>query len=227
MMQIMKGNNMKKQVRSSVFETNSSSTHAISVQTYPNIIYPKLSGMSKKEIKEHNNLPEVIRGEICKYVDFDTLPKTVEFKAKEFGWEPCSYDDYESKAAYLFAAMLNLLSYEDFDDYIKRITRWLNEEGISVIFPEYEKYDVKQLKKGSWYCYNYIPKLVNNVNCGVDDCYDLEELLAYVLFSKNHFYNYLFGDGVINTGNDNDDCDITISNNYWYNRCHKIFYKGC
>ena len=64
---------MKQLIRHSVFETNSSSCHSISV----------VKGM------ELNNLP---------YVDTNG---NIEIGSQEFGWEIDSYNDFYSKAAYL------------------------------------------------------------------------------------------------------------------------------
>lgn len=65
-----------KQIRKNLFETNSSSTHVITI-----------ANNSDDDFK--NNLPE-----------------TIEFNVGEYGWEFERYDDMQSRANYLFTGVL-------------------------------------------------------------------------------------------------------------------------
>jgi hypothetical protein len=72
---------MKVQIRQGVFETNSSSTHAISVAGY----YPEDWNLSYK------------------------VPEKVHFGLdQEFGWEFETYEDTDSKAAYLWLIICDM-----------------------------------------------------------------------------------------------------------------------
>jgi hypothetical protein len=81
---------MKTQIRQGVFETNSSSTHAISVAGY----YPEDWNISYK------------------------VPDKVHFDlSQEFGWEIETYEDTESKASYLWLIICSM--YDDYEDIDK------------------------------------------------------------------------------------------------------------
>lgn len=223
---------MKQQIRKGVFETNSSSTHAMAVQTYPNVMYGIYANLSDEAIETHNNSDEVKEGWQCKLIKKEDLPSIITFYEGEFGWEirTIKPDDYVTKASYLYTLMSELLSYEEFDEAVKRIEKWLKEEGIAAEFQPYEKINKVHMNE-----YKYLPSMVklireNEHDWGyVDHADDAEDFVLYVISRKNNLFNYLFGDSFIKTGNDNVDCDISLctEDEHWSFDCtHKKFYKG-
>lgn len=223
---------MKQKIRKGVFETNSSSTHAMAIQSYPNVMYGIYANLSDETIDIHNNSDEVKEGWQCKLIKKNDLPCSVTFHEGEFGWEirTIKPDDYDTKASYLYTLMSDLLSYEEFDEAVKHIEKWLNEEGISAEFQPYEKIDKAHLNE-----HEYLPSMVKlireDVLSGgyVDHGDEAEDFLCYVISRKSNLFNYLFGDSFIKMGNDNVECDISLcsEDNHWAFDCtHKKFYKG-
>jgi len=223
---------MKQQIRKSVFETNSSSTHAMAIQKYPNVMYGIYANLSDEDIETHNNSDEVKEGWQCKLIKKEDLPGIVTFHEGGFGWEirTIKSDDYDTKASYLYTLMSDSLSYEEFDEAVKRIEKWLNEEGITAEFQPYEKIDKVHLNE-----YEYLPSMVKFVHDNehdwgyVDHSDEADDFLCYVISRKDNLFNYLFGDSFIRMGNDNVDCDISLckEDEHWAFDCtHKKFYKG-
>ena len=218
---------MKQQIRKSVFETNSSSTHAMAIQSYPNVMYGIYANLSDEDIDAHNNSDEVKDGWQCKLIKKEDLPSIINFHVGEFGWEirTITPDDYDTKASYSYTLMSDSLSYEEFDEAVKRIKKWLNEEGIAAEFQPYKKIDKVHMNE-----YEYLPSMVELPDCGyVDHGNKAEDFLCYVISRKSNLFNYLFGDSFIKMGNDNVDCDISLCNedDHWAFDCtHKKFYKG-
>ena len=226
---------MKRQVRQGVFETNSSSTHAMAVQTAPNVLYGIYTNKSDEEIDKYNEQDDVKNGWRCKILHKSDLPAIIKFHGDEFGWEVRTYtsDNYEAKASYLWTLMSELLSYEEFDEAVKRFTKWFEEEGVTPEFQEYERSDYSYLDE----CV-YLPSHVKLIPGDddeedkwfyVDHADDAEDFLLYVISRKNNLFNYLFGDSFIKTGNDNIECDISLcsEDEHWQFDCtHKKFYKG-
>ena len=226
---------MKQQIRKGVFETNSSSTHAMAVQTAPNVLYGIYTNMSDEDIDKYNEQDDVKNGWRCKILHKSDLPAIIKFHGDEFGWEVRTYtsDNYEAKASYLWTLMSELLSYEEFDEAVKHFTKWFEEEGIIPEFQEYERSDYSYLGECS-----YLPSHVKLIPGDddeedkwfyVDHADDAEDFVLYVISRKNNLFNYLFGDSFIKTGNDNVDCDISLctEDEHWSFDCtHKKFYKG-
>lgn len=99
---------MKQQIRKGVFETNSSSTHTISISRKNNGVLDKLSN------------------------------STVEFVSGEFGWEFEVYNDTYSKASYLWTAIVKYYKDQYKIENIKNnIEKVLESEGIKCIFEPY------------------------------------------------------------------------------------------
>lgn len=223
---------MLKQIRTGVFETNSSSTHAMAIQSYPNVMYGIYANLSDEAIDSHNNSDEVKEGWQCKLIKREDLPACVTFHEGEFGWEirTINADDYDTKASYLYTLMYMSLSFEEFDDVVKHIREWLGEEGVSAEFQPYEKIDKVYMNE-----YEYLPSTVKLIR---DDKYDYgyvdhseeaTDFLSYVISRKSNLLNYLFGDSFIKMGNDNTECDISLckKDEHWAFDCtHKKFYKG-
>ena len=174
---------MKTQVRRSVFETNSSSTHSISI------------------VKESSNTH---------------FPSVVEFNTGEFGWEWENYNDYRSKASYLYTAILEttqLKTTEELVDGKKQCKDLINEKldkirdilykyGIVCVFDSFEiHYYDYGVSVGR--CHNYYP----NHKGYIDHGYELVGWVDRILNDETLLINFLFdNDSVIETGNDNDDC---------------------
>jgi hypothetical protein len=223
---------MKRQIRQGVFETNSSSTHAMAVQTCPNVMYGIYANLSDEVIETHNNSDEVKEGWQCKLIKKEDLPSIITFYEGEFGWEirTIKPDDYVTKASYLYTMMSELLSYEEFDEAVKRIEKWLKEEGIAAEFQPYEK--INKIHMNEYKCLPSMVKLIreNEHDWGyVDHADGAEDFVLYVISRKNNLFNYLFGDSFIKTGNDNVDCDVSLctEDEHWPFDCtHKKFYKG-
>jgi hypothetical protein len=119
---------MKKQIRQGVFETNSSSTHAMAIQNYPCVMYGIYGKLSDEDIDKFNECDDVKNGYCCKIIKKKDLPGLVIFREGEFGWQiqTIAADDYDGKASYLYTAMSSLLSFDEFDDAVKRFEKWLN-----------------------------------------------------------------------------------------------------
>ena len=159
---------MKIQVRQGVFETNSSSTHAISIAS-PQELF--------------------------------TIPETIKFTSdKEFGWEVELYDDYLSKAAYLWLTIISNysdISYESkIIEYKEKLTEILWNAGVKNVEFDDNTYTESSWNKG--YMYLDIDGYIDHTPDirFIDDLIDEPELLISFLFNPN---------SVIETGNDNDD----------------------
>ena len=115
---------MKQQIRKSVFETNSSSTHAMAIQSFPNILYGIYTNMTDEQIDKFNDDDETKEGWQCKIIKKKDLPAVVTFHEGEFGWgiRTIKSDDYETKASYLYTLMSESLSYDEFDEIDLRLT---------------------------------------------------------------------------------------------------------
>lgn len=105
---------MKTQIRRSVFETNSSSTHSIAI---------------KKDF-DINSIPENKR--------------KVQFNVGQFGWEFDTYDDIYSKASYLYTAIFCGGSKNPEEDWNKIVKILDDNRVVHVEEPytvEHEKYE--------------------------------------------------------------------------------------
>lgn len=185
---------MKITIRNSVWETNSSSVHAIAIP--------------KKSIRID---------EPGKFSSF------VYFNHGEFGWGHELYDDINNKASYLYQALFECKApymspvqrqqyekramtndefkkYKDsakefkkklkeFSDILNWIYETLAKYGIEAVF-DTDDYDEEGWRKGY-----------------IDHGFEAEPLVEYVLFNEKHLMTYLFGDAMICTSNDNCDMD--------------------
>lgn len=108
------------------------------------------------------------------------------FNRGTFGWEFEVYRDIETKASYLFEA---IMYYDDDNtaDVIAQICSALGKYGITCEF--------------NFNGYGYI-----------DHGGDTYDFVRAVLSDEKKLLAYLFGDGVVITGNDNDD----LSYDYMY-----------
>lgn len=143
---------MKKTIRQTIFETNSSSTHTISISR---------------------------NFDATKY----QFPKTLVFQGGEFGWEVEIYDDVESRCRYLYTALCSIYEGNKLEEKKKYIENVLQKYGVVAAFAKFEYYDD-----------------------GYIDHYDgTIGLINYVFENENNLLNYLFGDTLIYTSNDNMD----------------------
>ena len=174
---------MKRQIRIRVFETNSSSTHAISV--------------SGNELN---------------------VPKSLHFGCNEFGWECETYKTAESRASYLWTYIFNRFSsYEhakkedgssdyqlpriytfdqkflDWKEHLEKICKKVGVENVT--FQE-------SVHQRGWYD-----------DAGyIDHSYELDEFVDDLWNDDHLLEQYLFcDDSGIETGNDNDDYDVTFA----------------
>ena len=187
---------MKVQVRQGVFETNSSSTHAISIMPF--------------------------FGNVDWYKNY-RVPMHVHFGlSHEFGWEFAEYDDLLAKAAYFWITCCSEYCYlsekHNLDDIKATVTEWLIEEGVEeVTFAEgaYKEASWKKEDGRSVEDYMYLDF------DGYVDHSDIE-FAELLLSNKKIFLSYLFdSDSVINTGNDNDDREVEYAAGAKW-----TFYKG-
>lgn len=185
---------MKKTIRIGVWETNSSSVHAVAI--------PK-TNISIDEITSYHN--------------------TIHFNHGEFGWEHAVYGDINSRASYLYQAIFDCecpwispeirqknrkeeMSEEDFKKYKKQVKEfhekrkkftkainWIFETLVKYGFnPEFDTddYDGDGWQKGY-----------------IDHGGDTANFIAYILYNEKHLMNYLFGNTQICTTNDSSDME--------------------
>ena len=190
--------NMKLQIRKGVFETNSSSTHAISIRNN----------------SVGNNYPEEVSFELGTfgweydhYNDTHTkasyLWTAIVCLAKEGG-------NIEGDINY------------SVDDFVKYITETLSQYNIIAKFPH--NYKTMKSYGGEEHMYNiFHDKDGNKPKYWIDHC-DLSEFLNAMMSHQDLLMSYLFDDdSILITGNDNDDYDVEdeITKNG-----NTIFYKG-
>lgn len=205
---------MKVTIRENVWETNSSSVHAIAI--------PK-KNIDKDQVIAYNY--------------------TIKFKHGEFGWEHDIYDDVYTKASYLYQAIFECkcpyfspairqrnnkadLSEEEFKKY-KKVVKEFNEKR-------------KEFNKVINWIYEVLAKYGFNAEFDTDDYdemgwqkgyidhgYETVDFVDYILYNEKHLMNYLFGNAEICTSNDNSDMDdygMFIDNHP--EKDYKVFVKG-
>ncbi len=141
---------MKKSIRTNIFETNSSSTHTISISR---------------------------NFDVANY----QFPKTLVFQGGEFGWDVDIYDDVESRCRYLYTAMCSLYDKKELEVKKKYIEDILQKHGVVAAFAKFEYYD----------------------DGYIDHSENLWNFVGYVFENENNLLNYIFGDTLIYTSNDN------------------------
>lgn len=185
---------MKRQIRLGIFETNSSSTHALSV-----------SGDALNDV-----------------------PKDLRFGFGEFGWECEVYQDVQTKADYLWTYIFNMWTVREYpkkedgtEDYSQEPTyRPTNEYVAWKAFLRQackeagvENVTFRETPTGnSWFGTGYI-----------DHSYELKDFVKKLGEDKNLLKQFLFCyDSGIETGNDNDDMDVSFQSK----NSILEFYKG-
>jgi len=138
----------------------------------------------------------------------DKKLNNIEFTIGEFGWECRIIYDVDTKAKYLYTAIL----VEDKLDLIDKIKIILDNNNIEYNFetPEYETWE-------------YEGREYTNLKYGyIDHSEDLDEFLN-ICEDENKLMRYLFSsESFIITGNDNDDHSVDINVKY----DHEEYYKG-
>ena len=145
---------MKVQVRNGVFETNSSSTHAVSICAF--------------NINKHE------------------IPETVVFETGDFGWEVNDYNDVNTKASYLWTAVVSEYQYLDEEEDLIRIkaafTKILNDAGVKNVY----------FKDADYKTSDYVNRPYLDIDGYIDHdsiVYDIYELKDEV---DNDYINFIF-----------------------------------
>ena len=175
---MLMSNTMKIQIRKSVFETNSSSVHTLTIT------------------KNSNNLkfPKKLIFDSGDYGWEHACLTTPEEKAS-YLWEGIIsvFPDHENK---------NLTEY---NKAIDSITKILKSVGVKVIF-KYNNPKYKETEWGNYY--EFYDKNSNADDGYIDHSSELTTFLYDVCFDKTKLLNYLFStESFIKTGNDNEDED--------------------
>lgn len=147
----------KIQIREGLYETNSSSVHAMSVYTKP---------------KEEYTVPEKIDINLADY---------------EFGWENETYNDVDSKVAYISLLARSRTEDEQDNPLLKQIKALLLAAGVKEV-------NIYTKESSSW------------LDGYVDHSYDKFVFLVILLEKPDLFDAFIFNpQSYVETGNDNDD----------------------
>ena len=134
--------------------------------------------------------------------EFEYFPAEVVFTPGEFGWESGEYRDLESKASYLWTAIVNYTA--DADSYKEKITTTLDKHGIKAIFV------------------GAIPGEYYSATGYIDHGCETLDFTKDVVNDEDRLMQYLFSDrSYVATGNDNDDTIPYIDATY----PHEIYNK--
>jgi hypothetical protein len=169
---------MKLQIRQGVFETNSSSTHAISVAKY----LPEDWNQSYK------------------------VPEKVHFGLdREFGWEYATYEDTESKAAYLWLIICDMHSDAKDLDKLKEVRAYIEKVLYNAGVKEVS-FDMGSYKECTWSGDGSLYLDHSGYIDHSDEAYDFAKAL---LENDEMLLAYLFDcDSCVATGNDNSDEEV-------------------
>lgn len=200
---------MKVQIRRNVFETNSSSTHSISIIKE-----------SEKDI-------------------LSNLPPVLEIPLLEFGWEFETYNDTYTKLGYLWQAIIGYYEYFDKDkienplEYekemkqskIDKLVSILAKYGVTLIIPYNGHLEIEKSKYSEDYSYvTMVYDGIKSYNTGyIDHCSETRQFVEAVLEDEQKLLRFLFdNDSYISTGNDNDDAPLEVL----HNKPVDEYYKG-
>lgn len=116
----------------------------------------------------------------------EKFPEELVFEGGEFGWEHKVYNNTQSKANYLYTALMYIDNEEEAKDKIsKTLSKW-NVEAVFELYPKSE------------YGYYYY----------IDHGYELRDFVDTLLNNEEYLMNYLFSnESSVETGNDNEDID--------------------
>jgi hypothetical protein len=172
---------MKRQVRQGVFESNSSSTHALCIATD------------------------------TKY----SLPNKVEFGFREFGWAVDKLSSRQERADYLYTSLAYVGDIDKLKEYIRFIHRTLKKNGVETFFEDFK------LSVYGWDS-DDVEFYIEPNDGYVDHGNETREFVEAVCSDEKLLLDYLFSDkSYILTGNDNDDIETEIHEDY----PHREFYK--
>ena len=202
-------------IRRGIFETNSSSVHAIAI------------------VKSKQELNSYYYGEYSdqKYGDYSYKGKFLVIKPGCFGWENKRLVTPEDKASYLMTTAMLL---GRFDELREKLSTWFKEKNIKFRFkdtPKELKFDDPNDERYNLEYYVLLHKKYDDdkdevfseeelKNEQLNDLYfenDIfidhfndnnanEDLLNYVLESSNNLFSYLFNwNSYVWTGNDNSE----------------------
>lgn len=146
--------------------------------------------------------------------DFDgAYPFFVTFSPGEYGWEIDTLATVGEKASYLWTAMLCLYSDDELAAAQEKIVRALARKGIECDFDMPVK---KQYRySDDWY---YDGAYIDHSDDG-----ELREFVGETIGNEGQLLRYLFSDhSYVQTGNDNEECDVEISEDYPY----REYFKG-
>ena len=135
----------------------------------------------------------------------------------EFGWERVIWYSYEEKLAYLILGILSMnYCYTTFVETASRLERLINElKEIGV-----EKLTLKGLEV---HLYHKDPVYFSHGESYVDHASEMGDLINACLRDSNRLKRFLFcTDSYIKGGNDNDDEDVDIHEDYEFEE----YYKG-
>lgn len=202
-------------IRRGVFETNSSSVHAIAI------------------VKAKQELNSYYYDEYCDYKDetYSYRGKSLVIKPGCFGWENKKLVSPKDKASYLMTTAMLL---GRFDEFKEKLSTWFKEKNIKFRFkntPEELKFDDPKDERYHLEYYILLHKKYDDVKDKVfseedlkreqlnDLCFENDiyidhfnednanaDLLNYVLESANNLFSYLFDrNSYVWTGNDNSE----------------------
>ena len=139
--------------------------------------------------------------------EFEHFPAEVVFTPGEFGWESDRYYDLESKASYLWTAIIN---------YVDEMCWYDVETCKKMIVATLEKYNIKAIFIGG------IPGERYSATGYIDHGNELDEFIKDVVNDEDRLMQYLFSDrSYVATGNDNDDTIPYIDATY----PHEVYNK--
>ena len=190
-----------RQIRQGVFETNSSSVHAICIATNPNSYRVKAT------------------------------PISLSFEKFGWEWDLHRDAQTKANYAVTALFQSYRHDKEHVVEKVKEFQSWLEEEKVYRNDWNNYKMLTNAIFGESLYCAINYPEdgeywhLPDNVS-GIDHGYETKEFVDYVFASKERMWNFLFSDdSFIQTGNDNDeDYEGIDLDDIKYD--HEIFIKG-
>ena len=194
---MLMSNTMKIQIRKSVFETNSSSVHTLTIT------------------KNSNNL------KFPKKLIFDSGDYGWEHSCLNTPEEKASYLWEGIKSVFPNDANFGIVEHNKF---VNSITHILKSVGVKAVF-KYNNPKYIKSKFGDYYYYEFYDKEGNEDDGWVDHCDELITFLYDVCFDKTKLLNYLFStESFIKTGNDNEDEDYPDED--YETKDYSIYVKG-
>ncbi len=139
-----------------------------------------------------------------------TIPETLYVEPNDYGWEHAVLSTPKEKGDYLYTAILILTHEKLLNKTLTKLTDWLHTRGCEITWEATSK---KDFEDGQYFGH------------GIDHSYDegLRDFVNHITKSPTDLCNFLFSDNsYIVTGNDNDDSDVDIREDY----PHLEYQKG-